>query len=132
MSKYILNSAVLTAPGSYHYRLVSVAEAKRWLDAGGWKSTIGYEQTAEALSALTGVQVPVDRVSIEMEPGDEALVFRLKFPPGTPRIAPGDKGRLKQLLLGGHWELGIIQRTELGTAVVDKRKGSRSMMEDEQ
>jgi hypothetical protein len=108
--KYLLNSAVITAPGDYRYRLVTVDEARQWAADGTGTSRIGYEQTAEALSQLLGMPVPVDRRTITMAPGDEALVFRLVFPPGSPRIDPGDKGRLAEAVLAGHYELGILTR----------------------
>lgn len=107
--KYILNSAVLTAPGEYGYRLISPADAREWASSG-FASTVGYEQTAEALGQLLGVPVPVDRRTITMQAGDEALVFRLAFPPGTPRIDPADKGRLAAAVLAGHFELGLLTR----------------------
>lgn len=108
--KYYLNSAVITAPGSYQYKLVTVQDAQKWACNGPVISTIGYEQTAEALSELLGQPVTVDRRTIRMEIGDEALVFRLAFPPGTPRIDPGDKGRLSAALIAGHYELGLLRR----------------------
>jgi hypothetical protein len=37
-------------------------------------------------------------------------VFRLVLPPGSPRIAPGDKGALGRALLARHYELGILRR----------------------
>ena len=52
----------------------------------------------------------VNRKTITMEAGDEALVFRLAFPPGTPRIDPGGKGKLSQAILAGHYELGLLVR----------------------
>jgi hypothetical protein len=108
--RYILNSAVLTAFGSYVYRPLTVEAARSWA-ADGFVSTVGYEQTAVALSEILGMPVAVDRRTIQMLPGDEALVFRLAFPPGTPRIEPGDKGRLSAALLAGHYELGLLERT---------------------
>jgi len=111
MTKYILNSAVITAPGRYDYRLITADDARVWA-AGGFTSTVGYEQTADALTQLLGVPVPVDRRTITMAPGDEALVFRLVFPPGTPRIDPGDKGRLAQAVMDGQYELGLLTRIE--------------------
>ena len=108
--KYILNSAVLTSPGDYRYRLVTADEARQWAD-GGFISTVGYEQTAEALTQLLGVPVPVDRRTIAMQSGDEALVFRLVFPPGTPRIDPTDKGKLSVgSIMAGNYELGLLSR----------------------
>jgi hypothetical protein len=107
--KYILNSAVITSPGRYEYRLVDAAAAKAWA-RDGFQSTVGYEETAAALAELLGVPVPVDRRTITMQPGDEALVFRLAFPPGTPRIDPKDKGALGRAILAGHYELGVLVR----------------------
>jgi hypothetical protein len=109
MSKYLLNSAVVTAPGTYEYRLVDAEQARQWAGSG-FVSTIGYEQTADALALILGCPVPVDRRTIQMQPGDEALVFRLAFPPGTPRIDPSDKGRLSDAILQGHFELGLLTR----------------------
>lgn len=108
--KYILNSAVLTAQGTFRYTHVSREEAQAWFSAGPVVSTIGYQETAEALSQLLGSSVDVNRVTIQMQPGDSALVFRLALPPGSPRIDPKDKGRLGQEILAGHFELGLLER----------------------
>ncbi len=107
--KYILNSAVITGPGDYRYVLVDAPAAKTWA-VGGFVSTVGYEQTADALTQLLGVPVPVDRRTITMAVGDDALVFRLVFPPGSPRIDPGDKGKLSAAVLAGQYELGLLTR----------------------
>ncbi len=77
--KYILNSSVCTSFGRYDYQPITPAEAREWA-SDGFTSTVGYEQTAEALTQLLGVPVPVDRRTIKMQPGDTALVFRLDFP----------------------------------------------------
>lgn len=107
--RYILNSAVLTAFGQYDYEPLTPRQAREWAKRG-FQSTVGYEQTAEALGQILEQPVPVDRRTIKMQPGDEALVFRLAFPPGTPRIDPGNKGRLQQEVLAGHFELGLLRR----------------------
>lgn len=106
--RYLLNSAVVTSPGLYIYRLATVEQAKAWHARGPVVSTIGYQQTADALTELLGVPVMVNRVAIAMQPHDEALVFRLSLPPGTERIDPADKGRLSDAIMAGHYELGIL------------------------
>jgi len=108
--KYILNSAVITSPGRYEYQLIDVAAATAWLASGGWQSTIGYAETAEALSELTGIEIPVNRATIRMEPGDEALVFRLIVPPGSRRIDPSTKGGLGREFILQHAEIGMLKR----------------------
>jgi hypothetical protein len=113
--RYLLNSAVLTAPGQYNYRLISVETARAWYLQAPVVSTIGYEQTAEALSDLLGEPVPVNRQTIVMAPGDEALVFRLVFPPGSPRIAPSDKGALSAAVMAGNFEIGLLSRDAQNT-----------------
>lgn len=107
--KYILNSAVITAPGEYSYRLITPEQAREWAREA-FTSTVGYEETAAALSVLLGCDVAVNRVMIQMQPGDEALVFRLALPPGTPRINPQDKGRILQALESQHFEIGLLRR----------------------
>lgn len=111
MKKYILNSAVITAPGTYEYRLITPEEAKAWYNQQPTPiSTIGYEETATALSLLLQTTIEMNRITIKMEPGDEALVFRLVLPPGTPRIQPHEKGRIAEHIQKGHWELGLLKR----------------------
>jgi hypothetical protein len=109
--KYLLNSAVITSPGSYEYRLVSADQAREWAGEGDVLSTIGYAQTAEALAQILDQKVEVNRIQIKMALGDEALVFRLVFPAGAPRINPGDKGRLAQAVIDGRYEIGMLTRT---------------------
>ncbi len=110
MARYILNSAVITAPGVYEYRLITPEEAREWLRQGDWVSTVGYAETAEALATLAGMEIPVNRVIIKMEPGDEALVFRVVLPPGTPRITPEMKGMLTREFIEQNSEIGILKR----------------------
>lgn len=103
---------LIPAPGLYAYELISRDQASAWYHSGPRPvSTIGYEQTANALTLIIGHAIAVDRRAIHMEPGDEALVFRLVFPPGSPRIDPGEKGKLADAIMAGHYELGLLRRT---------------------
>jgi len=109
--RHILSSAVITAPGDYTYALISLIEAIQWLEDGEWQSSIGYRETAEALSELTGIEVPYDRRTIVMRPGDEALVFRLVLPPGSRRIEPLAKAGLGRDYILANCEIGLLRRT---------------------
>lgn len=103
---YILNSAVITTPGVYSYSLVSADVARIWLANKKWKSTIGYEETASALSLLTGTRIPVNRKMIKMKDGEEALVFRL-----TIRLSdPSMKGKLTPDFVKTNCEIGILRK----------------------
>lgn len=105
--RYLLNSAVITSPGRYEYWLCDTETARRWMAAGPVESTIGYQETADALATLLGAEVPVNRRMVKMQPGDEALVFRL-----TVRLAdPTVKGRINDpAWIADHSEIGILSR----------------------
>jgi hypothetical protein len=105
--KYLLNSAVITSEGEYSYRRIGIDEAKRFVSTGPWVSYIGYIETAEALSTLLGVPIPVHRGTVQMAVGDLALVFRLVFPSGY-RPDPAQKGKLGVDFIRENMELGIL------------------------
>lgn len=101
--KYLLNSAVITGPGTYTYRLATPEEAAAWIKSGGWVSRIGYPATAGYIEALSGIRPDLSREATAMKPGDEALVVRLKY-----RVQnPGKKGAFQPG--PDDWEYGILQ-----------------------
>lgn len=77
MARYIFNTPILTAYGVFAFYPVSVDDAVAFLREGGWTSAIGHLGTAQLLTQLSGIPVPVNRITATMEPGDVALVFRL-------------------------------------------------------
>jgi hypothetical protein len=105
--RYILNSAVITTPGRYSYRLIGIEEAKTWMREP-FESTLGYMETAIALASLTGVPVKVQRKQIQMKAGDEALVFRLTCRLDDPRL----KGQLSPEFVLANCEIGILRKEE--------------------
>ncbi|MEM7820035.1 MAG: DUF1874 domain-containing protein [Candidatus Aenigmatarchaeota archaeon] len=107
---YILNSAVITTPGKYSYRLIDREYAIDLLASNQWISTIGYESTAKAMSELVGMEIPLNRVTIRMKAGDIAIVFRIVLPEGAERIDPKDKGQLNKIIDKGWWELGLLEK----------------------
>lgn len=107
MKRYILNSAVITTPGTHSYAVVSIDKMKEWLKAAPFESTIGYPDTAEALSMLTGIDIDVKRKTIRMDAGDEALVFRL-----TQRVELDKKGSLSVRFIMNHHEAGILRKIQ--------------------
>ncbi|OFC30692.1 STIV orfB116 family protein, partial [Acidithiobacillus caldus] len=77
--RYVLNSPVLTGYGNWTFSgPLSVEQAQAFLAAGEFCSAIGHESTAQLLSQLLRRDIPFQRQTVAMEPGDDALVFRLQ------------------------------------------------------
>lgn len=75
---YLLNTPVLTAYGDWRFEgPISVDQARELISAG-FVSAVGHPGAAQFLGALLSVDVPVNRISVELQPGDRALVLRLK------------------------------------------------------
>jgi Domain of unknown function (DUF1874). len=72
----------------------------------GFVSAIGHEASARFLGAQLGVEVPANRVSVNLNPGDAALVLRLKqrLPEGVVLSA--------QEMEAVAWELALMERVE--------------------
>jgi len=101
--RYLLNSAVITAPGTYTYRLVSPQEATAWLRQGNFISRIGYPATAAHIQALSGIRPELSREATAMQPGDEALVVRLKYRLQDPNQKAIYRPKSED------WEYGILR-----------------------
>jgi len=104
MKTYLLNSPVLTGYGQWRFEgPIDVAQARQSV-ANGFVSAIGHQSTAELLSQLLGVEVPVNRVKVEMQPGDRALIMRLTERPPEGKVLTVEE--MKQL----GFELGVLER----------------------
>lgn len=78
MKLAILNTAILTAAGSYNYQPIPLAEAADIVREAEIDSAVGHQSTAEILTTLLGREVPVNRQQFSQQPGQRALVFKLR------------------------------------------------------
>jgi hypothetical protein len=86
----LLNTAICTAPGDYTIREITADEAYSMRMTAGtlsdeqggvdppFVSAIGHQATADALSEILGTKVSVNRIAFVQEPGQEAIVLKLR------------------------------------------------------
>lgn len=74
---YLLNSPVLTAYGD-----IAISQLRWPRQRACWQRNSslrsGMPPTAEFLSGLLQVRIPLNRIAVTMQPGDRALVLSLK------------------------------------------------------
>lgn len=102
--KIIINAAMIPNEGTFNYRNISRDDAIAWLREYGLRavSYVGYPQTAEHISSISGVYVILNRAKCRMVQGDEALVVKLAY-----RVAdPASKGQPQP----EDWEYGLLFR----------------------
>lgn len=103
-SLYLLNAAIMTGFGDWRFQGPLLVEQARQLVAHGFTSAIGHAATAQFLSKLLSVEVPVNRIAVQLNPGDQALVLRLKG-----RLSEGVVYSEKEMQLID-FELGLLTR----------------------
>jgi hypothetical protein len=111
MQLAILNTSILTAFGSFKYTPLSledaqnVAQTAHFFSDDGVLSAVGHQSTAEILAELLGFDVPVNRIQFAQEPGQDALVFKLKG------RAPEGKILDREEIEAIGYEFGLLTRT---------------------
>lgn len=82
----ILNTSILTAPGKYDLKDISLEDAKDLVTDNDLDSAVGHVSTAEIMTTLLGVDIPVNRQMFVQEAGQKALVFKLNGRPEEGKI----------------------------------------------
>ena len=77
---YLLNSPIIPTKKNIvvAIRNISLDDAKKLVQNQKFISAVGHDVTARVLSTLLGVEVPVNRIQVYFDEGDEAIVFTLK------------------------------------------------------
>jgi len=103
--RYLLNSAVIPAGcyGLYRYRPATVEDLQAFLAAGDVESRVGYQETLDQVKAWTGCTLPLNTDVSPMQPGDVAMVIRLKY-----RVRHTHKGRTAATVQTEDWEMGRL------------------------
>lgn len=89
----LLNTSILTTAGTYSLIDISLEEARELVahNIGKLDSAIGHQSTAEIMTTLLGVEVPVNRQMFAQEAGQQALVFKLNGRPEEGKILTSEE-----------------------------------------
>lgn len=89
----LLNTSILTTAGTYSLTDISLEEARELVEDNidNLDSAIGHQSTAEIMTTLLGVDVPVNRQMFAQEVGQQALVFKLNGRPQEGKILSAEE-----------------------------------------
>lgn len=82
----LLNTSIITVPGNYELEDITLKTAKELVSKNELDSAIGHASTAEIMTTLLGVEIPVNRQMFQQQVGQEALVFKLNGRPEEGKI----------------------------------------------
>ena len=77
----LFNGTVATTNGLYSIKDIDIDTAKKYVKQNGFISAIGHEATAEIMSDLFEMNIPMNRIQFHQEIGQIAIVFKLNERP---------------------------------------------------
>lgn len=87
----IFNGTVATTNGLYSIEDTDVDTARKYVNENGFISAIGHEATANIMSELLEVHIPMNRIQFHQEVGQLAIVFKLNERPPEGEILNRDE-----------------------------------------
>lgn len=87
----ILNTTILTTDGDFSLKTISLDEAKQLIQDREILSAVGHESTAQILTELLEVYVPLNRIQFKQQSGQKALCFKLSGRPQEGTILTAEE-----------------------------------------
>lgn len=109
MKLYLTNTTIIPNDGIYSCETATLEEVKIALlvaeqESMAVVSAIGHESTAKIMSDILGIDVPVNRIAIEMEDEDYMIALKLKQRPPEGKVL--SKEEIEEI----GYEFKIIER----------------------
>jgi len=82
----LFNGPVCTTAGLYRVTDIDVAEARQLIQIHGYMSAVGHHASAEVLSSILQVDVPMNRIEYRQKIGQKAIALKLNVRPPEGRI----------------------------------------------
>lgn len=99
---YLLNAfslnMVVEPSGTIEFFEISLDEARADL-AAGFESAVGHADTAAVFGDVLGVEVPANRITVSLNPGDQMVVGQYR----GPRLAEGTTSLPANATIRWYW-----------------------------
>lgn len=99
----VLNTSILTEAGEYKLVDISLEKAKEIVSRNELDSAVGHQSTADIMTTLLGVEIPMNRQMFSQQVGQSCIVFKLNGRPAEGKILSAEEiekiGYKFQLLL---------------------------------
>jgi len=88
MELALLNTSIITTEGNYSLKNITLEQAKKLVQENkkNLDSAIGHQSTAEIMTELLEIKIPVNRQQFVQQKGQKALVFKLDGRPLEGKI----------------------------------------------
>lgn len=90
----LFNGVVATTNGIYEIDDLDVETAIELIKEKGFVSAIGHEATAQIMSEILGINIPMNRIQFKQEVGQDAIVLQLNVRPEEGKILTIDEMKL--------------------------------------
>lgn len=90
----LFNGVIATTNGIYEIEDVDVETAIELIKEKGFVSAIGHEATAQIMSEILGINIPMNRIQFKQEVGQDAIVLQLNVRPEEGKILTIDEMKL--------------------------------------
>lgn len=77
----IFNGTVASTNGLYRISDIDITSAKKLIHTYGFVSAIGHEATAQILTEILGIDIPLNRIQFQQSVTQVAVVFKLNVRP---------------------------------------------------